>query len=97
MSDEPTTYIISCPMEFNHTISVFRMITTHPEFSGIRIIDNPDGETNGSFSVMQIPKGEMLITFSIPRCVYMPDFFREFSKALNQQETTVAIQKERYK
>lgn len=94
MPDKPTTYLQACWMEPSAVASVRGMIASHTEFSGIGIT-TPDRETCDPFLAKQIPEGKVLVIFAIPyEGIYMPHFFGEFNKILNQ-ESTVATQGER--
>lgn len=90
-----TTYLQTCSMKLDEVTKVSQMIKFHVEFSTIGITVNSDRETYSLSQARQIPEGNVLVTLMIPReGVYMPAFYREFSKALNQ-ESTVVIQGER--
>lgn len=67
-----------------------KMIALHPEFSAIRITINHKRSTYRSFQAEIIPQGNVLVTLRIPRRFDMVNFFGEFSRALNQESSTMS-------
>lgn len=93
MSDEPATYLQTCSMSLNQVARVHQM--AHDKFPNIKMTINEDRGTYSPLQAKQIPEGEVLVIFRIPKeGVYMPEFYKEFFRVLNP-ESVVAIQKER--
>jgi hypothetical protein len=66
------------------------------EFSAIVITVNSNRETYDPSLAGQIPEGNVLVTFEIPReGVSMPDFYKEFFNALNQESSMPQKERER--
>jgi len=85
MSDKPTTYSQACSMKPEEVVRIREMIAFHREFSAIEITVNSDRETYNSFQAERIPEEQVLVIFQIPcEGVNMPNFYKEFSEALNQ-------------
>ncbi len=96
MVGQPTTYSQFCSMSLDNANRISQMIVSHTEFLGIDITINQDRKTYSPLQVAQTLKGEFLVTFEIPReIICMPDFFREFSNALQLPESTATVQRER--
>ncbi|MDO9028340.1 MAG: hypothetical protein Q7U68_05720 [Candidatus Roizmanbacteria bacterium] len=92
----PTTYLLACSMKHCEVDSISQMITFHAEFSAIEMTVNPHRNTYTPFQAKTIPKGYVLVTLEIPREIYMPYFYGEFSKALNKdKELSMMSQRER--
>ena len=80
-------YSQSCSMKPVEIFKLCKMISFHPEFSGIRISVNLKKSTYRPFQAKTISQGYVLVTLDIPRRFDMPSFFGEFSKALNREST----------
>jgi len=80
-------YSQSCSMRPVEIFKLHKMISLHPEFSAIRISVNLKRSTYRPFQAETIPEGYFLVTLDIPRRFNMPNFFGEFSKALNREST----------
>lgn len=94
MPDEQTTYSQSCSMKPGDVVNVSGMISSL--FPQIGITVNQDRDTYPPSVAQQIPEGELLVTFEIPReGIPMVHFYQEFTKALQPPESTAAVQKER--
>ncbi len=82
-------------MKPDEVARVSQMIKSSVEFSAIEITVNSNRETYHPSQAKQIPEGNVLVTLVIPReGVYMPAFYGEFGRVLNQ-ELTVVIKGER--
>ena len=72
----------NCLMDFDQATLVLGMLEKHIEFSDIGVDIKYDFE---SLEPFQDSEGKVLVTFNIPRTVFLPSFFGEFYKALNPE------------
>ena len=86
MPDKPDTYQVPSSMKLIQALGIREMVRCHPEFSGIEIDINKDRETYSPLQSRHVPKGEVLVTFSIPRGkINIADFNGEVTRLLNQE------------
>lgn len=79
-------------MKPEEAAKVREMIASRPEFRAIKMIVNSDRETYDPSLAKQILEESVLVTFMIPpegEDVYMPVFYGEMYKALNQESPVV--------
>jgi|SRR3989344_1913634 len=96
MPAEALVYSQSCSMDPGQAFKVYGMIASHPEFSGMGMIINPDRRTYTPIQDTCVRNKEVLVTFLIPRQgVDMPAFYREFYNTLNHLESALPGTKER--
>ncbi len=81
-------------MKPDEVARVSQWIESSGKFSAIEIRVNSDRETYHPSQAKRIPEGNVLVTLVIPQGVYMPAFYGEFGRVLNQ-ELTVVIKGER--